>query len=82
MNKTFIDTGYLIIPYSKINSIQYCERYMDGFHDNIERKARLCIYVDSQTFTLSANTYEDESNIKEIYNNYKEYLLNKEGIKI
>lgn len=81
MNKTFIDTGDLIISFNKINGIKYLGKFMDDFH-NIERSARLCIYTNSENFTISANSYEDESNIKEIYNNYKEYLLNKEGIKI
>lgn len=82
MNKTFIDTGHLIIPYSRINSIRYCQRYIGNFPKIEERRACLYIYANSDSFVISANSYEDESNIKEIYNNYKEYLLNKEGIKI
>ena len=85
MNKTFICTENALIPFDKINAILYNERIIvQNLFDKNEhqQKAHLKLCIQPNEYYIYANSYDDESNIKEIYNNYKEYLLNKEGIKI
>ena len=74
---TFIEYKGYLIPFDKIYSMHYSEEPRTSIYTVDETK----LYIstgDNSNITLQAVTIDEKHTIKEIYNNYKNYLLNKE----
>ena len=74
---TFIEYNNYLIPFDKIQYINYSEEP----RTSIYTVGKTIMYIstgDNRDIILQAITIDEKHTIKEIYNNYKNYLLNKE----
>ena len=74
---TFIEYNNYLIPFDKIYSMYFSEET----RTSIYTVDKIILYIsigDNRDIILQAITIDEKHNIKEIYNNYKNYLLNKE----
>ena len=73
----FIEYNNYLIPFDKIYSMYFSEETRTPIYT----VDKIILYIsigDNRDIILQAITNDEKHNIKEIYNNYKNYLLNKE----
>ena len=74
---TFIEYNDYLIPFDTIHYMYFSEETRTSMYD--VDKIILHIYIgNTRDIVLRAVNIDEKHNIKEIYNNYKNYLLNKE----
>ena len=74
---TFIEYKDYIIPFDKIHSMYFSDETISSMY-NVDK---FILYISigcNSDIILQAVTIDEKHAIKEIYNNYKNYLLNKE----
>ena len=74
---TFIEYNNYLIPFDKIYSMYYSEEPRTSMY-TVDKTKLYISTGDNSDITLLAVTIDEKHTIKEIYNNYKNYLLNKE----
>ena len=74
---TFIEYNNYLIPFDKIHSMYFKEETRTSMY-TVDKFLLYISIGENSDIILQAVTIDEKQAIKEIYNNYKNYLLNKE----